>query len=268
MLASDGSPSRGRLGRGIFYCFCVAVLLFLILPLLVVIPLSFSPSRFFVFPPSGFSGRWYIDFATNPVWVRALQNSLLVSVCAALVATLLGTLAAWGLSASRSRWAGLAMALLIAPMAIPIVVIAVSCFLFYSSLGLSGTYVGLIIAHAALGLPFVVIAVSATLKGFNHNLLRAAESLGSPPLRAFVTVAVPVIFPGVLSGALFAFAVSFDEAIVALFLTSPLQRTLPVQIFSGMRESITPTITAAATILMGVSVLLMVIVQRISQTMK
>lgn len=250
--------------RTLFLGFCLCVLLFLLLPMAVIIPLSFSPSRFFVFPPTGFSTRWYVDFFTNPIWTQSLYNSLFVSVSAAAIATVLGTLAAWGLADMKSRWAGFLTAMLIAPMAIPIVVVAVSCFLFYSQIGMTDGFMGLIVAQAALGLPFVVIAVTATLKGFNRNLVRAAESLGASPLYAFRTVTVPVILPGVLSGALFAFAVSFDEVIVAVFLTAARQRTLPVQIFSGTSDSITPTITAAATILMLISLLLIVVVQRLT----
>lgn len=239
------------------------VLAFLVLPLIVVIALSFSPSRFFVFPPSGVSLRWYTDLMSAPKWRDAAFNSLIVGLGASLVATSVGLLAAWGLSEAKSRWANVATAWLVLPMGVPIVVVAVASFITYSQYGLASTRLGLILAHAALGLPFVTIAVTATLRGFNRNLVRAAESLGASPFAAFRTVTIPVVMPGILTGAIFAFAVSFDEVIVALFQATPQLHTLPVEIFSGTRESITPTVTAAATVLMVISILLLVLVERL-----
>lgn len=239
------------------------VLAFLVLPLIVVIALSFSPSRFFVFPPSGVSLRWYADLMSAPKWREAAFNSLIVGLGASFVATSVGLLAAWGLSEAKSRWANVATAWLVLPMGVPIVVVAVASFITYSQYGLASTRLGLILAHAALGLPFVTIAVTATLRGFNRNLVRAAESLGASPFAAFRTVTIPVVMPGILTGAIFAFAVSFDEVIVALFQATPQLHTLPVEIFSGTRESITPTVTAAATVLMVISILLLVLVERL-----
>ncbi|WP_348647248.1 ABC transporter permease [Aestuariivirga sp. YIM B02566] len=239
------------------------VLAFLVLPLVIVIALSFSPSRFFVFPPSGVSLRWYVDLVSAPKWREAAFNSLIVGLGASFVATAVGLLAAWGLSEAKSRWANVATAWLVLPMGVPIVVVAVASFITYSQYGLASTRLGLILAHAALGLPFVTIAVTATLRGFNRNLVRAAESLGASPFAAFRTVTIPVVMPGILTGAIFAFAVSFDEVIVALFQATPQLHTLPVEIFSGTRESITPTVTAAATVLMVISILLLVLVERL-----
>jgi putative spermidine/putrescine transport system permease protein len=239
------------------------VLAFLVLPLIVVIALSFSPSRFFVFPPSGVSLRWYADLMNAPKWREAAFNSLIVGLGASFVATSVGLLAAWGLSEAKSRWANVATAWLVLPMGVPIVVVAVASFITYSQYGLASTRLGLILAHAALGLPFVTIAVTATLRGFNRNLVRAAESLGASPFAAFRTVTIPVVIPGILTGAIFAFAVSFDEVIVALFQATPQLHTLPVEIFSGTRESITPTVTAAATVLMVISILLLILVERL-----
>lgn len=239
------------------------VLTFLVLPLVVVIALSFSPSRFFVFPPSGVSLRWYTDLVSVPKWREAAFNSLIVGLGASFVATSVGLLAAWGLSEAKSRWANVATAWLVLPMGVPIVVVAIASFITYSQFGLASTRLGLILAHAALGLPFVTIAVTATLRGFNRNLVRAAESLGASPFAAFRTVTIPVVMPGILTGAIFAFAVSFDEVIVALFQATPQLHTLPVEIFSGTRESITPTVTAAATVLMVVSILLLILVEKL-----
>lgn len=243
--------------------YCLLVMAFLVLPLLIVIALSFSPSRFFVFPPTGLSLRWYGELMSAPKWRDAALNSLVVGLGASLLSTTLGLLAAWGLSETRSRWAGLVTGWLVLPMGVPIVVVAVASFITYSQYGLASTRLGLILAHAALGLPFVTIAVTATLRGFNRNLVRAAESLGASPLQAFRTVTMPVVMPGILTGAIFAFAVSFDEVIVALFQSNPQLHTLPVEIFSGTRESISPAVTAAATLLMVISTIFLLLVERL-----
>lgn len=228
---------------------CGAVLLFLLLPILAIIPLSFSNSSFLAYPIPGWSLQWYENLFTSPDWVRAAKNSFIVAPAATLIATVLGTLAAVGLARGDFPGKGLLMSLLIAPMVVPVVVVAVACYLFFARLGLADTYFGLIVVHAALGAPFVVTTVLATLQGFNHNLVRASASLGAGPLTTFFRVTLPVIAPGVISGALFAFATSFDEVVVTLFIAGPEQSTLPRQMFTGIRENINPTIAAAATLL-------------------
>ena len=228
---------------------CAGVLLFLLLPILVIIPLSFSDSSFLVYPIPGWSLKWYDNLFTSPEWSRAAKNSFIVAPCATLIATVLGTLAAVGLARINFAFKGLLMSLLIAPMVVPIIVVAVSTYLFFAPLGLADSYLGLIIVHAALGAPFVLTTVLATLQGFNHNLVRASQSLGAHPLRTFFRITLPLIAPGVISGALFAFATSFDEVVVTLFLAGPQQVTLPRQMFTGIRENITPTIAAVATLL-------------------
>ena len=225
---------------------CTLVLAYLILPLFVVIPLSFTAGELLIYPLPGWSLRWYVEFFTDPLWTGALANSLMIGAAATALATALGTLAALGL---------------VAPLAVPVVITAVATFYFFASLSLVGTYAGLVLAHTVLALPFVVITVSATLQGFDTTLVRAAASLGAPPGHAFRTVTLPIIAPGVISGALFAFVTSFDEIVAALFLASPQQRTLPRQIFSGVSETISPTITAAAVVLLVVSVALMAVLE-------
>ena len=179
------------------------------------------PRAFLFFHQTGFSLRWYAEMLNGVKWRNALMNSLVVGTGASAIATTLGLLAAWGLSESKPRVVSFVTAWLLLPMAVPIVIVAVACFITYSRFGLAGSRLGLIIAHAALGLPFVVITVSATLKGFNRNLSRAAQSLGASPAQAFRTITVPAVMPGILTGALFAFAISFDEVVVALFLSVP-----------------------------------------------
>jgi len=228
---------------------CIAVLAFLLLPILVIIPLSFSDSSFLVYPIPAWSLRWYRNLFTSDEWARAAKNSFIVAPAATLIATTLGTMAAVGLARTQFAFKGLLMSLLIAPMVVPIVVVGVGTYLFFAPLGLADSYTALIIVHAALGAPFVLTTVLATLQGFNQNLVRASLSLGESPLRTFFRVTLPVIAPGVISGALFAFATSFDEVVVVLFLAGPEQLTLPRQMFNGIRENISPTIAAVATLL-------------------
>jgi putative spermidine/putrescine transport system permease protein len=228
---------------------CVGVLAFLLLPILVIIPLSFSDSSFLAYPIPGWSLKWYRNLFESVEWTRAARNSFIVAPAATLLATALGTMAAVGLARTDFPGKGLLMSLLIAPMVVPIVVVGVSTYLFFAKIGLADTYLGLIVVHAALGAPFVLTTVLATLQGFNHNLVRASLSLGAGPLQTFFRITLPVIAPGVISGALFAFATSFDEVVVTLFLAGPSQVTLPRQMFTGIRENISPTIAAVATLL-------------------
>jgi putative spermidine/putrescine transport system permease protein len=227
----------------------VLTLLYLILPVLAIVPLSFSSSTFLVYPIPGWSLRWYQNLIASTEWRMAAKNSFIVAPSATVVATVLGTLAAIGLTKANFRGKALLMAILISPMIVPVVVVGVGMYLFFAPLGLANTYIGLILAHASLGVPFVVTTVAATLQGFNYNLVRASLSLGANPVTTFFRITLPVIAPGVISGALFAFATSFDEVVVTLFLAGANQTTLPRQMFTGIRENISPTIAALATIL-------------------
>ncbi len=229
--------------------FGVALLAFLLLPILVIVPVSFSASSFLAYPMPGWSLQWYENLFTSAEWARAAKNSFIVAPAATVVATTLGTLTAVGLARVQFPGKGLLMSLLIAPMVVPIVVVGVATYLFFARIGLADTYLGLIIVHAALGAPFVPTTVLATLASFNHNLVRASLSLGETPLNTFFRITLPVIAPGVISGALFAFATSFDEVVVTLFLAGADQSTLPRQMFNGIRENISRTIAAVATLL-------------------
>jgi len=251
----------GRAPAIVLRAFCVAVMLFLVAPIAAIVPLSFNAEPFFTYPMPGFSLQWYREFIDSAVWQLALRNSLIVAFFATLLSTVLGTLAALGLSRRDCPWRAGIMAVLISPMIIPVIVSAVGVYYCFARVGLVNTLTGIVLAHTALGAPFVVITVMATLSSFDHNLMRAAASLGANPLRAFFRVMLPVISPGVASGALFAFITSFDEVVVALFLAGSEQRTLPRQMWSGVRESISPTITAVATLLIVASVALLAMVQ-------
>ncbi|MEQ4618243.1 MAG: ABC transporter permease [Corticimicrobacter sp.] len=248
---------------------CVLILLYLVLPIMAIVPLSFSSSSFLAYPIPGFSLRWYENLLEAPEWIRAAKNSFIVAPAATAIATVLGTLAATGLVKAEFRGKGLLMAILISPMIVPVIVVGVGMYLFFAPLGLSDSYTALILAHAALGAPFVLTTVLATLQGFNHNLVRASLSLGAGRLYTFFRITLPLIAPGIISGALFAFATSFDEVVVTLFLAGAEQVTLPRQMFTGIRENISPTIAALATILIVLSTSLLLVLEwlrgRISQ---
>ena len=258
----------GKISHYSFLIFCACVFLFLIAPILVIIPLSFNAEPYFTFTEGmmsldreAYSVRWYKDIATNPQWIFSAKNSIIVATCSTLIATVLGTLAALGLSQSHMPYRPLVMGVLISPMIVPLIISAAGMFFFYSKIGLSQTMPGLILAHAVLGTPFVVITVTATLAGFDHSLTKAAQSLGSGTSRTFFKIQMPLILPGVVSGALFAFITSFDEVVVVFFLAGFEQRTIPRQMWAGIREQISPTILAVASILVCVSILLLTTVE-------
>lgn len=253
---------------GVNRWFAIGVLVFLLAPLLVVIPLSFNAEPYFSFTekmltlqPDGFSLRWYRDIVENPQWLEAMQNSLIIALASTALATVLGTLAAMGLARSNMPFRDFFMALLISPLIVPIVIAAAGMYFFYSSVGLAQTTLGIIFAHTALGVPFVVITMTATLSGFDQSLIKASSSLGADPFTTFFRVTLPLVAPGMISGALFAFAASFDEVVTVLFLGGPEQRTIPRQMWSGIREQISPTILAVATLLIIFSSLLLLAVE-------
>lgn len=251
-----------------FRIFCGFVFFFLIAPIVVIIPLSFNVEPYFTYTrkmlsldPEGYSLRWYRDFWNSAAWMNSIRNSLIIGVFATIIATVLGTLAALGLSRREMPFRGLIMGLLISPMIVPLIISAAGMFFFYSSVGLAGTLPGVIMAHAALGTPFVIITVTATLVGFDHSLTRAAASLGASPATAFRKITMPLILPGVISGALFAFITSFDEIVIVLFLAGVEQRTIPREMWSGIREQISPTILAVATVLVLFSIALLTTIE-------
>ncbi len=262
-----------------FRVICGAIFVFLITPILVVMPLSFNAQNFFTFTPEmlrfdpeGYSLKHYRDFFTNNEWQRSFKNSLLIAPIATIISVSLGTLAAIGLSQSHVPGRRAIMAVMISPMIVPLIISATGMFFFYSSIGnwMEGTlglpknfvgYVKVILAHAVLGIPFVIITVTATLVGFDRSLTRAAANMGASPVTTFFRVQMPLILPGVISGGLFAFITSFDEVVVVLFVGSASQKTLPWQMFTGLREQISPTILAVATILVVISIALLTTVE-------
>ncbi|MFO1074662.1 MAG: ABC transporter permease [Geminicoccaceae bacterium] len=252
-----GSLPTSRAGQAALWLVSALVLAFLLLPLLVIVPLSFTSGTILTLPIPGFSLRWYQELAASAPWQSSLRNSLVVGTLATVIATVLGTLAALGLHRAEFRGKSLLMGFLISPMIAPLVIVAAGAYFFLLPLGLTNSLLGLGLVHAALGAPFVLITVAATLTGLDPSLPRAAASLGAAPGYAFRRVTLPLIAPGVISGALFAFITSFDEVVVAMFLTGPQQRTLPRQMFDGLRDNISPVILAVATLLIAVAVLLL-----------
>ena len=260
----------------VFRIVCGIIFIFLIMPILVVMPLSFNSQDFFTFTPEmlkfepeGYSLKHYRDFFTNNEWQRSFKNSLLIAPVATLVSVSLGTLAAIGLSQSHVPFKRAIMAILISPMIVPLIISATGMFFFYShvgnfledKIGLDKNFVGyikVILAHSVLGIPFVIITVTATLVGFDSSLTRAAANMGANPVKTFFKIQMPLILPGVISGGLFAFITSFDEVVVVMFVGSTNQKTLPWQMFTGLREQISPTILAVATILVAISIALLI----------
>lgn len=225
------------------------VVLFFILPTLFVIPMSFSESTTFQFPPQGFTLRLYENFFTNPIWLSSLGNSFLVATLTALLATTVGTAAAVALSRMEGRLARFVRTLLMVPIVAPAIVVAVAVYIAFLGWQLTGTVTGYVLAHTAIAVPYVLVSVTGALGGIDPQLLRAAASLGSPPWRAFVRVTMPLISRGILTGAIFSFIVSFDEVVLALFLRSPVFQTMPVQMYNSVTVEIDPTISAASSLM-------------------
>ncbi len=274
-----------------FRLLCALVFLFLIAPILVVIPLSFNADSFFTFTsgmlhldPSAYSTKWYDLLLTFPdvptdvprgaawwgtvwreaAWIGAAKNSVIIGFFATIIATVLGTLAALGLSRPEMPYRKAVMAILISPMIVPVIIITLGLFFFYSAIEVNKwgvPYLGVILAHATLGIPFVIITVTATLSGFDHALTRAGASLGASPATVFFKVIMPLITPGMVSGALFAFVTSFDEVVVVLFVGRSDEQTIPRQMWNGIREQISPAILSAATILIVISIGLLATVE-------
>ena len=264
-----------------YLVFCGIVFFFLIAPLVAIIPISFSRSPFMLFTegmlawppdPEAWSFRWYRYMVgictdknlTTPCsnrWMIGTVNSFFVGTVSTLVATALGTLAALGLSRPHMPYKGIIMSILISPMIVPLIITAAGMFFFYAKINLVYTFTGIILAHVALSTPFVVITVTATLVGFDTNMTKASQSLGARPVRTFFKVIMPLILPGVISGALFAFITSFDEVVIVMFMASLDQLTIPKQMWAGIRHEISPVILCMATCLVALSIFLLTTVE-------
>ena len=267
MALPSYTETRYRIWHYVYLFICTSVFIYLIAPLFVIFPLSFSGDEFLVFSegmkrldPDAFSTRWYKDmvWGTKNPWGLAAKNSLMIALFATIGSVLIGTLAAVGLSSRHMPYKGIIMAILISPMIVPLIISGVAIFFFMAKVGLAATHTGIILAHIILGTPFVIITVTATLSGFDHSVTRAAASLGSTPINTFMKITLPLILPGVISGGLFAFVTSFDEVVVVLFLAGLENTTIPIQMWIGLREQLSPTILAVATCLIILSTLVLV----------
>ena len=232
------------------------IVIFLIAPLLVILPLAFTSSAFLTYPIPTFSTRWFEELVLNSVWSRAILNSLIIAGATMALATTLGTLAALGLRSQHLEIKSQIRTLFLLPMVVPAVVLGVGMQALFVRLGINSTYVSVILAHTVVAMPFVVISVSGALTGIDRRAERGAESLGAPPWKVFHLVTLPVAMPGVLSGAALAFATSLDEVVLTLFVAGPNQRTLARQMFSTLRENISPAIAAVAFIIIMETVLI------------
>ena len=250
-------PPRRGLVELAYYVFCGLILLFLIAPLFIVIPISFSPTQFLEFPPQSLSLQWYRTYFSSPEWISGTLNSFQVAVLTSILATALGIPAALALTRHKFRLGNLLQSYLLAPMITPVIIVAIAVFFFMSRLHWVGHTYALVLAHVVLAIPVVVITVSAALQGFDRTLERAALSLGANPVQTFFKITFPIIRPGVISGALFAFITSFDEVVIAIFVATYRSLTLPKHMWSAMRQEIDPTIAAVSTLLVCVTVFIL-----------
>jgi putative spermidine/putrescine transport system permease protein len=261
-------PRRASPWRFAYWAYCALVLVFLLAPIAAIVPLSFSSGSFLAYPLPGWSLRWYQEVLGGGRWLRALGVSLVVGLSATALSVVLGTLAALGLARLRGAWAALLKTMILAPMIVPVILIAVGAYFFLAPLSLTSTYTGLILAHTVIAVPFVVVPVLTALELLDPSLARAAASCGATPAVAFFRVTLRSIVPAMASGALFAFAASFDDVVIALLVAGPDQRTLPREMFSGLRDSITPALMAVATIMIAISTGLFLVMQAVQRRVR
>jgi putative spermidine/putrescine transport system permease protein len=242
-------------GRWLVFAFAVLVVVMMAVPALFVVPVSFSPTRFLTFPPPALSLQWYETYFRTPEWTGATIYSVVLAVQTTAASLLIGIPAAFGLARGDFRGRGAITLLIVAPLVVPVILIAIAEYFFMAEINLIGTTLGLVIAHTLLAMPFVVIIVTAALRGYDRSFERAAMSMGADPLRTFWHVTLPLIRPSVISAALFAFLASFGEFLVSLFVIGSTRSTLPIQLWKGIRFESNPTIAAAASLLVAVSLI-------------
>jgi putative spermidine/putrescine transport system permease protein len=245
--------------RVIFALFCALVLLYLILPILIIAPMSFSSARFLTFPPPSWSLRWYREYVENPAWMQATLVTLTVALLTVAIATPLGLAAAYAISQSKLRIMRLVHGALLLPLVVPIIITAVGIFFVYAKIGLIATMTGLVLANVMLGLPYVVISVVAGLQSFDMTQEMVARSLGMNRLRSFFAVTLPQIRSSVIAGAIFAFISAMDETIVAIFISGGQYQPLTKRMFTALRDEIDPTIAAISTLMTATSFMLVLI---------
>lgn len=247
-----------RLVRGLLVALAVLTGAYLVLPVLIVVPTSFSDSSFLEFPPKAWSTKWYANFFDDPAWLDSALASLRIGVLVTIVSVVLGTAAALGMVRGRYPLRSAVTALVLAPILVPYVIIGLSVYAVFLQMGLTQTTLGFVAVHTALAVPYVVINVASALLSFDRTLELAAMNLGAGPVSTFLRITLPSIAPSVFAGAVFAFATSFDEVVTSVFLSGPELTTLPVQMWSGVRVQIDPTVAAVSTMLLLVTLSLFV----------
>ncbi len=246
-----------RLRTLLMYAAAALILAYILLPLVFIVPMSLTSGNTLAFPTPGWSLRWYEELLADPRWANSLWNSVVIALSATFLSCLLGIPAAIGLAWGKFPGKAVVYAIVAAPLVMPVVIVGVAAFSFFATLGLVGNRISIILTHTAMAVPVMLTAVTASLRGFDRTLLRAAASLGASPWEGFRRVLLPLIAPGVVTGAVIAFIISFDEVVVASFLSTGAERTLPRMIFSGVRESISPAIAAVAVLLIAFSAVLL-----------
>lgn len=226
----------------------VLVGIYLLLPVLIVVPMSFSNSSFLNFPPEGFSMRWYRELANDPAWLDSAISSLKIAVLSSICAVVLGVLAALALVRGSIPFRNTVSAILLAPLIVPYVIVGLSVYIAFLKVGLTETTIGFVLVHTALAVPYVTINVATGLIGVDRRLEMASMNLGAGPVSTFFRITLPLIFPSVMAGALFAFITSWDEVVTAIFLSGPELTTLPVKMWSGIRVQIDPTVAAISSL--------------------
>ena len=235
-------------------------LCFLAVPLVIVIPVRFSSASFLVYPPPGLSTRWFEKFLTSESWTTPFFTSLKIATAAAGIATVLGTLSALGLDGSRFRGKGFLILFLMAPLLIPLVIIGIATYSVYISVGVGGSLLGLVLAHALLGLPFTFLSVSSALSQFDSQLRSASQTLGASPLRTFLEVTLPLIATGIAAGSVLAFMISFNDVVLATFLAGQSTQTLPLRMVAALEYEFDPTIAAVSTVLLLAGLMIFILV--------
>jgi putative spermidine/putrescine transport system permease protein len=239
--------------------FTLLVALFLLMPILFIVALSFGSSKWLIFPPPSWTLKWYQDFFADPRWIEAALTSLKIGLVVTVLSVLLGLLASFGLVRGRFRGVEALRALFLTPMILPVVVFAVALYAFSLKLGLNGTFTGFVVAHTIIALPFAIIAITGALEGFDQSIEDAAILCGASPLEAKLRVTLPAISHGLFAGAIFSFLMSWDEVVLAIFMSSPTLQTLPVKIWTTLRQDLTPVIAAASTLLVMLTLVLMIL---------
>jgi putative spermidine/putrescine transport system permease protein len=256
--ASAASETQITHGQRLWlYCLAVIIMCLLVIPTVIVIPMSFSDSQYLQFPPQTWSLRWYHEYLDTPRWMNATVTSFKVASLTMLVATPFGTMAAYGLFVSGSRLGKMVFFMLMTPMIVPVILIAIGTFYVFGKLGLVNSILGLVLAHTVLSVPIVMIIITAALRTYDLNQERVAQSLGSTRLRAFFEITLPQLKFSILTAALLAFLTSFDEVIISIFLSGGGNSTLTKQMFSALRDYIDPTIAAISTLMILLSTGLM-----------